>query len=168
MVIPGYGVMEQVFVGTYGKFAVLPKSTLDSHSCCCCRCRCRNIGGFTNFLSIYNLIITARILLSWFPQAQGIGALQPVYAITDPYLNLFRGIIPPLFGLDFSPILAFFLLNLLSNATAAVGCEIPPEFSQKKRYQLPSSALTSRASVLQTWSRQASRPGTSNQLTLNY
>eukprot|EP00977_Amphora_coffeiformis_P010223 scaffold2366_cov159-Amphora_coffeaeformis.AAC.27 len=38
----------------------------------------------------YNLIITARILLSWFPQAQGIGLLQPVYAITDPYLNLFR------------------------------------------------------------------------------
>lgn len=98
MAIPGYGVAEQVFV-----------------------------GGFANFLSIYNLIITARILLSWFPQAQGIGALQPVYAITDPYLNLFRGLVPPLFGLDFSPLLAFFLLNVLTNATAAVGAEIPPE-----------------------------------------
>lgn len=91
-------------------------------------------GGFANFLSIYNLIITARILLSWFPQAQGIGALQPVYAITDPYLNLFRGVVPPLFGLDFSPILAFFLLNLLGNATAAVGYEIPPDLRQKKKY----------------------------------
>ena len=58
------------------------------------------VGGFANFLSIYNTVITARILLSWFPQAQGIGALQPVYAVTDPYLNLFRGIIPPIFGLD--------------------------------------------------------------------
>lgn len=96
MAIPGYGVAEQVIV-----------------------------GGFGNFLSIYNLVITARILLSWFPQAASIGALQPVYAITDPYLNLFRNIIPPLFGLDFSPILAFFLLNVLTNATAAVGCEIP-------------------------------------------
>ena len=36
-------------------------------------------GGFSNFLSIYNVIITARILLSWFPQAQGIGVLQPVF-----------------------------------------------------------------------------------------
>lgn len=96
MAIPGYGLAEQVFV-----------------------------GGFLNFLSIYNLIITARILLSWFPQAQGIAALQPVYAITDPYLNLFRGIVPPVFGLDFSPILAFLLLNTLTSATAAVGAEIP-------------------------------------------
>jgi YggT family protein len=63
MAIPGYGIAEQVFV-----------------------------GGFQNFLSIYNLVITARILLSWFPQAQGVALLQPVYAITDPYLNLFRGL----------------------------------------------------------------------------
>lgn len=102
MAIPGYGVAEQVFV-----------------------------GGFANFLSIYNTVITARILLSWFPQAQGIGALQPVYAVTDPYLNLFRGIIPPIFGLDLSPILAFVTLNLLSSATASVGAEIPQELKEK-------------------------------------
>jgi YggT family protein len=103
MAIPGYGVTEQVLV-----------------------------GGFSNFLSIYNLVITARILLSWFPQAQGIGLLQPVFAITDPYLNLFRGLIPPIFGLDLSPILAFFLLSVLTNATAAVGAEIPPNMPPPK------------------------------------
>mmetsp|Transcript_23574 Transcript_23574/g.65591 ORF Transcript_23574/g.65591 Transcript_23574/m.65591 type:complete len:214 (-) Transcript_23574:211-852(-) len=92
MAIPGYGIAEQVFV-----------------------------GGFSNFLSIYNLVITGRILLSWFPQAQGVAILQPIFQITDPYLNLFRGLIPPVFGLDLSPILAFFLLNVLTNATAAVG-----------------------------------------------
>jgi YggT family protein len=102
MAIPGYGIAEQVFV-----------------------------GGFANFLSIYNLVITARILLSWFPQAQGVAALQPVYAITDPYLNLFRGLIPPIFGLDLSPILAFFLLNVLTNVTAAVGAEVTPQMRQK-------------------------------------
>ena len=96
MAIPGYGVAEQIFV-----------------------------GGFANFLQIYNYVITARILLSWFPQAQGVAALQPVFAITDPYLNLFRGIIPPIFGLDLSPILAFFTLNLLTSSTAAVGHELP-------------------------------------------
>lgn len=88
MAIPGYGVAEQVFV-----------------------------GGFSNFLSIYNLVITGRILLSWFPQTQSIGLLQPVFAITDPYLNLFRGILPPIFGLDFSPILAFLLLNFLTSVS---------------------------------------------------
>ena len=107
MAIPGYGVTEQIFV-----------------------------GGFMNFLSIYNIVITARVLLSWFPQAQGIAVLQPVYQITDPYLNLFRGIIPPVFGLDLSPLLAFFLLNVLTNVTAAVGSEITPEQRAKlvKKY----------------------------------
>jgi uncharacterized protein YggT (Ycf19 family) len=89
------------------------------------------VGGFGNFLSIYNLIITARILLSWFPQAQGVALLQPVYAITDPYLNIFRGLIPPIFGLDLSPILAFFLLSTLTNVTAAVGAEVPPQMNKK-------------------------------------
>lgn len=102
--IPGYGVAEQVFV-----------------------------GGFGTFLSIYNLVITARILLSWFPAAQGVAVLQPVYAITDPYLNLFRGVVPPIFGLDLSPLLAFFLLSVMTNATAAVGAELTPELKKKLR-----------------------------------
>jgi uncharacterized protein YggT (Ycf19 family) len=42
--------------------------------------------------SIYNALVTARILLSWFPQAQGIAALRPLYLVTDPFLNLFRGL----------------------------------------------------------------------------
>ena len=105
MAIPGYGVAEQIFV-----------------------------GGFGNFLQIYNYVITARILLSWFPQAQGVGALQPVFAITDPYLNLFRGIIPPVFGLDLSPILAFFTLNVLSSTTASIGKELPTLKTNKKRF----------------------------------
>ena len=102
MAIPGYGIAEQVFV-----------------------------GGFGNFLSIFNLVLTARILLSWIPQAQSVGALQPLYQITDPYLNLFRGIIPSIGGLDLSPLAAFFLLNVLTNATAAVGCELTPEMEKK-------------------------------------
>lgn len=104
MAIPGYGVAEQVFV-----------------------------GGFGTFLSIYNIVITARILLSWFPQAQGIAVLQPVFAITDPYLNLFRGLIPPVFGLDLSPLAAFFLLSVMTNATAAVGCEIPENMKKNSK-----------------------------------
>mmetsp|Transcript_19750 Transcript_19750/g.43975 ORF Transcript_19750/g.43975 Transcript_19750/m.43975 type:complete len:194 (+) Transcript_19750:49-630(+) len=89
------------------------------------------VGGFGNFISIYNTVITARILLSWFPQAQGIGALQPVYQITDPYLNLFRGIIPPIFGLDLSPILAFVTLNLLQSSAVSLAAEIPQEMKKK-------------------------------------
>jgi len=35
-----------------------------------------------------------------------------VSSITDPYLNAFRGLIPPLGGLDLSAIVAFIVLQL--------------------------------------------------------
>ncbi len=85
------------------------------------------IGGFGNFISIYNTVITARILLSWFPQAQGVAILQPVFQITDPYLNLFRGLLPPIFGLDLSPILAFVTLDLLQKSAVSLAEELPGE-----------------------------------------
>jgi YggT family protein len=53
-----------------------------------------------------------RVLLSWFPN---INWYDPPFSIlsqlTDPYLNLFRSIIPPLGGIDFSPLIAFFVLQ---------------------------------------------------------
>jgi YggT family protein len=33
--------------------------------------------------------------------------------MTDPYLRLFRGLIPPVFGFDLSPLLSFLLLTFL-------------------------------------------------------
>lgn len=68
------------------------------------------------FLNIYSYLLIIRVLLTWFPQINWYN--QPFAAlsqITDPYLNLFRSIIPPLGGMDFSPILAFVLLNLVTN-----------------------------------------------------
>jgi YggT family protein len=37
----------------------------------------------------------------------------PLPQLTDPFLSVFRGIIPPLGGIDLSPMLGFFLLNFL-------------------------------------------------------
>ena len=64
-------------------------------------------------LQIYSLILLVRVLLSWFPNLDWSNpVLGTVSSITDPYLNTFRGIIPPLGGLDLSAILAFIVLNL--------------------------------------------------------
>ena len=70
------------------------------------------VEGGVNFLSLYSGLITIRILLSWFPQAQSVALLRPVFTASDVYLNLFRGIVPPIGGIDISPIGAFFVLNL--------------------------------------------------------
>lgn len=70
-------------------------------------------------LSIYSLVLLVRVLLTWFPNLDWSNPiLSSVSAITDPYLNAFRGLIPPVGGLDFSAILAFVLLQLGQNLIA--------------------------------------------------
>ena len=65
-------------------------------------------------LEIYSLILLVRVLLSWFPNMDWSNpVLSTVSSITDPYLNAFRGLIPPLGGLDLSAILAFLALQLI-------------------------------------------------------
>jgi YggT family protein len=77
-------------------------------------------------LNFYSSLLIIRVLLTWFPNINWYN--QPFAAltqITDPYLNLFRSIIPPLGGMDFSPVLAFLVLNLagefLKNLTSYSG-----------------------------------------------
>ena len=69
-------------------------------------------------LGAYLAIIVVRLLLTWFPNIdwmqQIVGALSPV---TDPYLNLFR-FIPPVGGLDLSPMLAIFALQFAMDTWA--------------------------------------------------
>lgn len=54
--------------------------------------------------------------------------MNPLSTICDPYLNLFRGLIPPIGGtFDLSPILAFIVLDLLTGSAASLGAEIPEQ-----------------------------------------
>ena len=63
---------------------------------------------------IYTLLLIVRIVASWFPSAARSRWLWVIAQYTDPYLNIFRKIIPPIGGtLDLSPILAFFGLQIM-------------------------------------------------------
>jgi YggT family protein len=67
-------------------------------------------------LQIYTLVLIVRVLLSWFPNLDwGNPILSAISSITDPFLNLFRGFIPPIGGLDLSAIVAFLSLQLLQS-----------------------------------------------------
>ena len=73
-------------------------------------------------LSIYTFVLVVRVLLSWFPNLDWSNPiLTTVSSITDPYLNAFRGLIPPLGGLDLSAILAFESLQLLQTLLEEAG-----------------------------------------------
>ncbi|MBS0604803.1 MAG: YggT family protein [Verrucomicrobia bacterium] len=65
---------------------------------------------------IYTLFLLVRIIGSWFPSFAGHQIMRFVAFYTDPYLNLFRRVIPPIGGvLDLSPLLAFFALQIAEN-----------------------------------------------------
>ncbi|XP_028789583.1 ylmG homolog protein 1-1, chloroplastic-like [Neltuma alba] len=74
-------------------------------------------AGLAKWLDIYSGVLMVRVLLSWFPNIPW--ERQPLSAIRDlcdPYLNLFRNIIPPVFDtLDVSPLLAFAVLGTLGS-----------------------------------------------------
>ncbi len=69
-----------------------------------------------SFLNIYLLLIFVRILLTWFPTVDWMNQIASFLSpITDPYLNVFRSFIPPLGGMDLSPILAIIVLQVVAN-----------------------------------------------------
>ena len=66
------------------------------------------------FFTVYLIMLFGRILGSWIPELQNSKAMQFISFYTDPYLNLFRRIIPPLGPLDISPIFAFIALEVIN------------------------------------------------------
>jgi len=78
-------------------------------------------NSLSNFINIYLLLIFIRLVLTWFQTVdvanQAISFLSP---ITDPYLNIFRSFIPPLGGIDLSPILAIIVLQLIGSVLTGV------------------------------------------------
>jgi YggT family protein len=79
------------------------------------------IQTIATFLSIYSILLFIRILLTWFPNVDW---SSPPFAalsqITDPYLNIFRSLIPPIGGIDISAILAIILLQVAQELVASI------------------------------------------------
>jgi len=62
-------------------------------------------------LNFYSILIIVYVLMSWFPMS---GVLEDVYrvlaSVVEPYLGLFRRIVPNMGALDFSPFVAILVL----------------------------------------------------------
>jgi YggT family protein len=69
----------------------------------------------TVFTSVYLVLILVYILMSWLPPSISIrleGLRRFLYEVCEPYLRLFRRVIPPIGPLDLSPIVAIIVLTL--------------------------------------------------------
>lgn len=71
--------------------------------------------------NMFYVLIILRIFMSWIPNIDW--EQQPVKfvrEITDAYLDIFRRFVPPLGGLDFSPIIAIIVLQILQGLITGI------------------------------------------------
>ena len=65
------------------------------------------------FIYVYMLVIFAYIITSWLrlPYSIWLNRIQRfLYDVSEPYLRLFRRVLPSMGGLDFSPMVAIIVL----------------------------------------------------------
>ena len=68
----------------------------------------------TVFISVYTLLIFAYVIASWFRTPYSAHpVVRFLHDVCDPYLRLFRRVLPPLGPVDLSPIVAVISLVLL-------------------------------------------------------
>lgn len=75
-----------------------------------------------SLISVYYIVLFARIILSWFPLQPGTALASIasiVYQLTEPVMGPVRRLIPSIGMIDISPIVVFFGLRILQGA---LGC----------------------------------------------
>ena len=92
----------------------IPTLTLNAYSIA------QLISPLVNF---YEMLILVYILFSWFPIREGsifhdIGLV--LQSLCEPYLGIFRRIIPPMGGIDFLPVIAVIALNLVAQLVIGI------------------------------------------------
>ena len=76
-----------------------------------------SVETFVNvFFILYGLVLLAYIITSWLrlPYSPTLNRIQRfLYDVCEPYLRLFRRLLPSAGGIDFSPILGFIALSAI-------------------------------------------------------
>jgi YggT family protein len=83
------------------------------------------IGIAGLLVNFYFFALLAIIILSWVAPGSSHPAISLLYQLTEPVMRPFRKLLPPMGGLDLSPIFMFVAINILkiilSNVAASVG-----------------------------------------------
>ena len=74
----------------------------------------------TLIFELYSLALLVRILFEWIRVPYSSRVMRFLWDITEPVLAPIRRVLPPFAGLDFSPLVAFFLLRLLEQVVLSM------------------------------------------------
>jgi len=72
-------------------------------------------------LQLFELALLARIILSWFPNVDRSNPIiQFLFDITEPVLRPIREMLPPSGMFDFSPLIVFLIIQVLSTVLRGI------------------------------------------------
>ena len=69
----------------------------------------------TTIVQAYSFLMFVWVILSWIPDLRSSSFYRFLDKLFIPFLEPFRRVIPPINGIDISPILGFFTLQLITN-----------------------------------------------------
>ena len=81
------------------------------------------VGSFIDvFIGVYTLLILLYIISSWIrvPYSPWLNRIQRFLYVCDPYLRLFRRVLPPLGPLDLSPLVGVAVLYVINRIAHVV------------------------------------------------
>ncbi len=79
------------------------------------------VGILYTLLQIYSFILLARVLLSWFPNIDRSNQIvQFLYDVTEPVLKPIRDMLPQNGMMDFSPLVAFLIITVLTRLLTSI------------------------------------------------
>ncbi|MGM0576402.1 MAG: YggT family protein [Myxococcota bacterium] len=64
-------------------------------------------------IHVYSIVLIIRVVVSWVPVDPRNPAIRALDAVTEPVLAPIRKILPDTGGIDFSPLVALLLLQVL-------------------------------------------------------
>lgn len=82
------------------------------------------VGVVALLVNIYFFALLAMIILSWVAGGSRHPAILLIYQITEPVMAPVRRLLPPMGGIDFSPILVFIIINVVQIALRHIAAGI--------------------------------------------
>jgi YggT family protein len=71
------------------------------------------MGLIDTVIDLYSLIVLGAVIMSWFPVSRRNQLTITLYRLTEPVLAPIRQVLPPMGGLDLSPMVLLIGLQLL-------------------------------------------------------
>ncbi|OUN47003.1 YggT family protein [Collinsella sp. An7] len=77
----------------------------------------------STLVNFYEMLLLVYIILTWFPLREG-GIVYDIAmvlrSLCEPFLGIFRRFIPPMGGIDFSPVIAVLALNVVARLVIGI------------------------------------------------